>query len=43
MGRDICWSHWERLCKTEKGLLEKIGLIRDEKGTVVEVANEKND
>ncbi len=38
MGRDICDVHWEKIAgsdgKTEKGLLAKIGLTRNEEGAV---------
>lgn len=41
IGRNICWQHWEQLCnassgsKIERGLLKKIGLVRDKSGVVV--------
>lgn len=39
IGRDICAAHWKQLCeadgKTENRLLNKIGLIRNDSGTVV--------
>lgn len=38
IGHDICSIHWNQLCesdsKTEKRLLKKIGLERNEKGQV---------
>lgn len=41
IGRDICNKHWCELCetegKTEKGLLKKIGLVRDDNGDVVRI------
>lgn len=37
--RPICVSHWQQLCQAdnqaEKGLLKKIGLVRDEDGDVI--------
>lgn len=41
ISRGICVVHWEQLCdsdsKTEKRLLKRIGLARNESGTVVSI------
>lgn len=48
IGHKICNKHWEQLClsdsETEKRLLKKIGLIRNEQGMVTlrTQNNEKN-
>jgi hypothetical protein len=47
IGRNICNAHWEQLCeadcKTEKRLLKKINLVRNESGAVVPITDtEKN-
>ncbi len=45
IGRDVCTIHWEQLCeadsKTEKGLLKRIGLIRNDNGAVVLINKRK--
>lgn len=39
IGRNVCNKHWGQLCeadsKTEKRLLKKIGLVRNDNGVVV--------
>lgn len=41
MGRNVCVDHWVKLCdtdgKTEKKMLKKIGLVRDDTGAVVPI------
>ena len=41
LGKPICQKHWEQICeansKTEKRLLKKIGMIRDNTGSVVPI------
>lgn len=41
IGRHVCWQHWAQLCeaesKTEKGLLKKIGLMRNNGGAVIQI------
>ena len=45
VGRNICYTHWEQLCeadsKTEKRLLKKIGLIRNDHGKVIPIVDTK--
>ena len=47
MGRDICDVHWEKIAgsdgKTEKSLLKKIGLERDESCCVVPISGVVSD
>ncbi len=47
IGHEICNMHWEQLCgadsKTEKRLLKKMGLKRNEIGQVVEVGKDERD
>jgi len=46
IGKDICSEHWAKLCeadgKTEKGLLKKIGLVRNKDGAVVPITLKKD-
>ena len=41
IGRNICLKHWEELCnadpKTEKRILKKIGLRRNDENSVVRI------
>lgn len=43
--RDICSLHWTILCaansKTEKSILKKIGLVRNDEGSVVPISRSK--
>jgi len=45
IGCNICVVHWEQLCgassTTEKRLLKKIGLVRNDSGVVVLIKKEK--
>ncbi len=45
IGHEICSIHWEQLCgadsTTEKRLLKKIGLTRDEGGAVRPITKEE--
>ena len=46
IGRGVCEFHWEEICsldcKTEKRALKKLGLVRDNDGSVVPIM-EKSD
>ena len=46
IGREICVEHWAQICnaegKTEKGLLKKIGLVRNKSGAVVNIMEKKD-
>lgn len=43
----MCQSHWDQLCeadgKTEKGLLKRIGLVRDLSGTIVTIGDKEDE
>ncbi len=47
IGRNVCNKHWEQLCevdsKTEKRLLRKIRLVRNDGGVVVPIKRRKNE
>lgn len=49
IGRAICGKHWNLLCeagvgsKTEKGLLKKIGLVRNKSGAVIPIGGQNDE